>query len=174
MIWSGMSHNAGVQVEGATVTEATHSSRAKAFHAGLALLLIYPLVATSRGNESNRWTGDLGMSPSKPLRAPQAENTTVRDKSGKVIFKTLYAPMPVYPKRPRYDEGKGLFLLRLRPNGTVSAVEVERSTGAKEFDLAASEALINWRFLPNPRITRVRIPINFTRPSGLHHSNPGT
>ena len=173
MIWSSMSENGGVQVEGATVSEATHSSRVKAFPAGLALLLFCPLIATSQGTE-NRWTGELGMSPSKPLRVPQSENTAVRDKSGKVIFKALYAPMPVYPRRPRYDEGKGLFRLRLRPNGTVAAVEVERSTGSKEFDLAASEALIHWRYPANPKVTWVRIPMSFKRPSSLHHASPGT
>jgi TonB family protein len=134
----------------------------KAFHARLALLLVYPLIATSQGSE-NPWTGELGMSPSKSPNVPQSADTAVRDKSGKILFKALYAPMPVYPMRPRYNEGKGLFLLRLRPNGTVSAVEVERSTGSREFDLAASEALIHWRFPANPPLTRVRMPISFKR-----------
>lgn len=169
-----MSENSGSEFKGGAVSEATQPSRMKALQAGLALLLIYPLIATSEGGENNRWTGDMGMSRSKSLRVPQVEDTAVRDESGKVMFKALYAPMPVYPKRPRYDEGKGLFLLRLRPNGTVLAVEVERSTGAKEFDLAASEALIRWRFPANTNLKEVHIPINFKRPSGLAHGSPGS
>lgn len=174
MICSSMSEKWGIEVEGGTVSGATHPSRMKVLHTGFALLLIFPLIATSQGSENNRWTGDLGMSPPKSLRVPQFENTAVRDESGKVMFKALYAPMPVYPKRPRYDEGRGLFLLRLRSNGTVLAVEVERSTGAKEFDLAASEALIRWRYPANTNVTRVYIPINFKRPSPLFHRSPGT
>lgn len=174
MIWSSMSENRGIELAGETISKATHPSRKKAIHAGLALLLIYPLIATAPGSENNRWTGDLGMSPRKSDRVPQFENTAVRDESGKVMFKALYAPMPLYPRRARYDAGRGLFLLRLRANGTVSAVEVERSTGSKEFDLAASEALIRWRYPANPKVTKVRIPIDFKRPSTLHHANPGT
>lgn len=160
-----------IEVEDRTVSGATHASRIKTLHAGLVLLLIYFLISTSQGSESH-WTGDTGMSPPKSGRVSQVDDTEVRDKSGKVMFKALYAPMPVYPKRPRFDEGKGLFLLRLRSNGTVSAVEVERSTGAREFDLAASKALINWRFPANTNCTCVHIPIRFKRPSSLFHGSP--
>src|ERR1700730_17406839 len=66
-----------------------------------------------------------------PPRVPQAENTTARDKRGKIGFKALYAPMPVYPFKARlhHEAGQGIFGLILRRDGTVSAVAVLRSTG---------------------------------------------
>lgn len=98
-------------------------------------------------------------------RVPQVpeELRIGRDKHGNVKTRAIYAPMPVYPYRARFQgwEGRGLFVLRLRPNGTVSGVAVLRSTGFKELDVAAAQALIQWRFVP-PKVEReVGIPIIF-------------
>jgi TonB family protein len=87
----------------------------------------------------------------------------VRDHDGKVIAKSIYAPTPVYPYKARFHrwEGRGLFVLRLRPNGTVSGVAVFRSTGYKELDVAATQALIHWRFPPAKSDREYGIPVTF-------------
>ena len=74
----------------------------------------------------------------------------------------LFAPEPIYPFRERAQriEGRGYFELRVRPNGTVSAVAVFRSTGDEQLDIAAAQALIRWRFQPN-LYSKVRVPVRF-------------
>lgn len=97
-------------------------------------------------------------------RVAQAENLAVRDKTGKTVFKALYAPAPVYPFKARLhrEGGEGIFVMILRRNGTVSAVAIARSTGMKDLDVAAARALIQWRFSPPPPYMKgIRIPINF-------------
>lgn len=97
-------------------------------------------------------------------RVAQEENLAVRDKTGKTVFKALYAPTPDYPLKARlhHEGGEGIFIMMLRRNGTVSAVAVARSTGMKDLDLAAAGALIQWRFPPPPpHIKGIRVPINF-------------
>jgi len=97
-------------------------------------------------------------------RIEQAKPHVERDKNGKVICKSIYSPMPLYPRIAWVrNEGSGLFLLSLRPNGTVSAVAVERSTEYRELDAAAIKALKQWRFQAEASVTQVRIPINFRR-----------
>jgi TonB family protein len=85
--------------------------------------------------------------PALRVRQVPEELLMARDSSGKVQAKALYAPMPVYPYKARLQssEGRGIYMLLLRPNGTVSGVAVLRSTGLKELDVAAAQALIQWR-----------------------------
>lgn len=119
----------------------------------------------AEGAESH-WTGAGPENSSHPSvgRVEQAETQVVRDKKGKIICKAVYAPMPIYPKIAWVrNEGRGVFQLSLRPNGTVSAVVIERSTGFRELDAAAKEALMQWRFQAKAGVTRVHIPVNFTR-----------
>jgi TonB family protein len=119
----------------------------------------------AEGSESH-WTGAGPENSSHPSagRVEQAETQVVRDEKGKIICKVVYAPMPIYPQIAWVrNEGRGLFQLSLRPNGTVSAVAIERSTGYRELDAAAKEALMQWRFQVKAGVTRVRIPVNFTR-----------
>jgi TonB family protein len=100
--------------------------------------------------------------PAPRLRQVPEELRVVRDERGNVQAKALYAPLPVYPYKARLQswEGRGMYMLLLRPNGTVSGVAVLRSTGLKELDVAAARALIQWRFAPS-KFSKVRIPINF-------------
>ena len=74
----------------------------------------------------------------------------------------IYAPEPIYPYRNRaqHIEGIGFFELRVRPNGTVSAIAVFHSTGDEQLDIAAAQALIRWRFQPN-LYSKVRVPVRF-------------
>jgi protein TonB len=88
----------------------------------------------------------------------------VRDRQGNARSSAIYAPEPIYPYKARLQrlEGRGLFALLLRPNGTVSGVAVLRSTGFKELDVAAAGALIQWRFPPGREFERVKVPVNFS------------
>jgi TonB family protein len=75
----------------------------------------------------------------------------------------IYAPRPEYPYKARdhFSQGRGMFILRVRPNGTAARVEIEDSTGAPLLDQAAIAAYSKWRFKPG-RVTAVRIPTQFT------------
>ena len=94
----------------------------------------------------------------RPKEAPAAGRVEIPKK-----IRVLYAPRPVYPYIARYQrwEGKGLFILYVRTDGTVSAVGVLESTGFKMLDMAGAAAFIKWRFPPRS-ISRVRIPLRFT------------
>jgi TonB family protein len=75
----------------------------------------------------------------------------------------IYAPRPEYPYNARvhYLQGSGSFILHVRPDGTVSRVEVEDSTGAPLLDQTAIAAYSKWRFKPG-RVKAVRVPVSFT------------
>ena len=75
----------------------------------------------------------------------------------------LYAPPPQLPEVAmiRRYAGSGLFLSRVRPDGTVSRVEVLRSTGHRELDDCVIAAFSKWRFRPGT-MSEVRTPVNFT------------
>lgn len=98
-------------------------------------------------------------------RVPQVPDTlkVARDRHGNLKTKAIYAPMPVYPYKARLQrwEGRGMFMLLIRPNGTVSGVAVLRSTGLKQLDVAAAKTLIQWRFPPARSDSKVKVPVNF-------------
>ncbi len=73
------------------------------------------------------------------------------------------APRPEYPyeARRRNLQGSGMFIIRVRPDGTVARVDVEDSTGAPLLDRTAIAAYSKWRFKPG-RVKAVRVPIHFT------------
>ncbi len=73
------------------------------------------------------------------------------------------APRPHYPvaARPYLYSGAGIFLLHFKPDGTVSSVTVEKSTGHKVLDDEATSTFSQWRCRPGA-YTVVRIPMSFT------------
>ncbi len=75
----------------------------------------------------------------------------------------LSAPRPEYPydARRRNLQGSGMFILRVRADGTVSRVDVEDSTGSPLLDQTAIAAYSKWRFKPGG-VKAVRVPIHFT------------
>jgi TonB family protein len=93
------------------------------------------------------------------------DERTVHTINGEPLTTAVFAPSPVYPFHARLQrlEGRGMFEMRLRPDGTVSAVAVLRSTGMAELDRAAAAALIRWRFpaQTTKRIHAIRSPVNF-------------
>jgi TonB family protein len=57
---------------------------------------------------------------------------------------------------------QGIFLLSVRPDGTVSNVEVLYSTGYSELDEKNKKWFLKWRFQPNS-VVQVRVPSGFTQ-----------
>jgi TonB family protein len=74
----------------------------------------------------------------------------------------IYAPKPDYPlaARSRHLQGSGIFLLHVRPDGTVEGVDVIKSTGHSELDQSGVAAFLKWRFRPG--VNEVEIPLEFT------------
>lgn len=56
----------------------------------------------------------------------------------------------------------GVFLLSVRPNGTVERVEMLHSTGERFFDSEARKSLALWQFKPGS-VKEVRVPQMFNR-----------
>jgi protein TonB len=74
-----------------------------------------------------------------------------------------YFPRPDYPlsARSRHLQGRGIFILHVRPDGTVASVEIAESTGHAELDQSGVAAFRKWRFRPGT-VTKVNIPLAFT------------
>src|SRR6266404_7392392 len=78
------------------------------------------------------------------------------------VVVATYAAKPDYPyiARAHHMEGKGIFLVHIRADGKVRAVEMVQSTGHPELDKSAVAAFQKWRFqVAEP--TQVKIPIIF-------------
>jgi TonB family protein len=56
--------------------------------------------------------------------------------------------------------GSGVFVMFLRPDGTVKTVNVERSTGHPLIDAETKRTLLTYRFKPGTRQTQV-FPVTF-------------
>jgi TonB family protein len=69
---------------------------------------------------------------------------------------------PDYPRcaRARHLTGSGVFRMRVDKQGRVTTVTVLKSTGHKELDSLAVEALSRWRGRPGPKWD-LHIPITF-------------
>ncbi len=75
---------------------------------------------------------------------------------------------PVYPSdlRERNVEGKVILELLLNKNGKVEKVKIYKTSGFKQFDQAAREAVAKWVFTPTKKDgkkvrARIRMPIKF-------------
>lgn len=94
----------------------------------------------------------------------QTTRGTVQVKSddGRVVYATS-APAPAYPllARTRRIEGTGIFQLHIRADGTVSSVDILRSTGNELLDYSARRNYQRWRFRAPGSATTVKIPITF-------------
>ncbi|SRR6266496_313059 len=100
----------------------------------------------------------VGTSTSRANPAP--ESTPARGTVEYAKRHALYAPRPQLSARTRYLTGKGLFALRIRPDGTVSDIQTLQSTGHDELDAASIAAFYKWRFYPG-QFKIVRIPITY-------------
>ena len=78
----------------------------------------------------------------------------------------VHSVTPAYPyeARSHHIEGRGSFIMHVRPDGTVSRVEVVRSTGHNILDREVIKALRQWQFKTGV-FTVVATPIAFTVPA---------
>jgi TonB family protein len=85
--------------------------------------------------------------------------------SGKRLGMVELMPLLLYGQMPasmgtwsrNYRLKVGVFLLAVRPEGTVAKVEMLQSTGQQALDGEVISDLKNWRFRPNS-VTEVRVP----------------
>jgi TonB family protein len=89
---------------------------------------------------------------------------------------SVYTPLPRYPIAARVSHivGSGIFRLHVSlQTGLVKSLDIERSTGERLLDTAASNTLKKWRFKPeilraytNPhhrsREVIIHVPVNYT------------
>jgi TonB family protein len=75
----------------------------------------------------------------------------------------IYAPRPIVPEiaKREFWSGSGRFLFNVRPDGTVSRVDVLQSTGHNELDAAVVAAFLKWRFRPGSE-SKIHIPVTFS------------
>jgi TonB family protein len=111
--------------------------------------------------------------PSSLLLAADTPNVTVGQFVGDVVT-PVFAPKPDYAwsAQTNHVQGTGIFQLRIRPDGTVSSVELIRSTGWRDLDKSSTAAFSKWRFRPVARSTTIKVPITFSLgiPVGPSHS----
>jgi protein TonB len=76
--------------------------------------------------------------------------------------RAVYAPRPKIPAYSfvKHLRGDGYYQMHVRSDGTVSSVDVLRSTGHKILDDATVAALSKWRFEPGTR-SEVRVPFTY-------------
>ena len=93
--------------------------------------------------------------------------------TGAVSGTAIYAPAPEYPITARRSHwtGAGIFVCKLRPDGTVLSVAVRQSTGHQILDQAAIAAVRQWRFKVHGG-NLVNIPVRFVM-SGVRHRMSG-
>ncbi|GAB3385077.1 energy transducer TonB [Lysobacter fragariae] len=82
----------------------------------------------------------------------------------------ISSPAPRYPAMAlrRGESGKVLVSVEVGPDGVPATVEVAKSSGSRDLDRAAMEAVRRWRFSPamdgeRPVSSRVQVPISFER-----------
>jgi TonB family protein len=84
--------------------------------------------------------------------------------SGPEGKRVIYAPRPDYPLEARQQHltGSGLLILHInRETGTVSSIDVKKSTGHKILDDSAVRCFLRWRFTPG-KYSIVKVPIRYT------------
>jgi len=98
---------------------------------------------------------------SAPAQGPAAPMATSQPQP-------VSTPAPKYPARALRNGEQGTVLVsaEVGTDGVPSSVEVARSSGSRQLDRAAVDAVRHWRFRPamadgRPTTGRVQVPINF-------------
>jgi protein TonB len=93
-----------------------------------------------------------------------------RAAESEVVFDAAYLnnPAPVYPTYARHKgiQGKVLIEVVVKADGSAQKLEIARSSGHESLDLAALEAVKQWRFIPAKRGNKaveanVVVPVEF-------------
>jgi TonB family protein len=80
---------------------------------------------------------------------------------------------PDYPRvyRKQRFEGNGVFRMHVDEQGRIRAITILKSTGHRELDALAMNALIQWHGLPGPK-WELDMPITFTMNMSIQPKNP--
>ena len=95
--------------------------------------------------------------------AGEIPNVTVGQFVGDAVS-PVFAPKPDYAwsAQTNHVQGSGIFRLVIRPDGTVSSVELVRSTGWRDLDKSSTTAFLKWRFKPVSHQATIKVPISFS------------
>ena len=85
------------------------------------------------------------------------------------VAEIIHMERPFYPfdLRKWHIEGTGLFLLHVRPDGSVQSVETVQSTGNSNLDGSAKAAFLRCRFRPG-RSMNVKMAMTFSVKHGAY------
>ena len=107
--------------------------------------------------------------PSSPAAAGQ--KVQVSQANSSLGYDPAYHPNPIYPG---FDsvygiEGTTVLMALVKPDGRVAGIKVEESTGDRQLDQAAINAVSQWHFVPERKngvavAGYARIPVNFSVP----------
>ena len=108
---------------------------------------------------ARRWCLAIALVSASSALADPTVHASVSQRKDMMI----YAPVPHVPPeaKAKHLAGSGLFQFHVRPDGTVSSVEVIQSTGHKILDNVSVEAFATWRFKPGSP-SKVKIPVTYT------------
>ncbi|WP_462115320.1 energy transducer TonB [Lysobacter xanthus] len=97
---------------------------------------------------------------------PPAPRPSVADRKARPI--PGQTPPPEYPTRAlrNGDGGTVLVMVHIGPDGVPTSTEIAQSSGSRELDRAAMQAVRNWRFEPeihdgHPTVGEAVVPIDF-------------
>lgn len=110
-----------------------------------------PITFTMAGYDAEAYTYHVKQKPTDQALAPFLGKGTV-DKG----------PMPAYPGLVPWTDkqGRGVYEIRVRKDGTVSEVKILKWSGDEVFDRTVVETLLKWRFRRGPLI--VELPLAFS------------
>lgn len=104
--------------------------------------------------------------PPPPVEAPKPQREVARNTQPRPIPGAT--PPPAYPARAlrNGDAGTTLVIAHIGPDGVPTATELAQSSGSRDLDRAALQAVRRWRFEPateggRPTVGTVVVPIDF-------------
>lgn len=111
------------------------------------------------------------IAPSSDVPAPATPSDNgVADAAPTALGYGTKTSIP-YPKTALRNHVEGTVILRVLvgEDGTVKEIEIDRTSGSRDLDRAAREAVMKWKFKPGMRAGVAyagwaRVPINFTLP----------
>lgn len=119
-----------------------------------------------RHGASDKWTA-VSISLEKGATYLYSDEISARTMQGKPITGLAVIPLITYqPPAVRVSSlvdarlRAGLFLLAIKPDGTVSNVKPVKPFGVSELDGRTESWLKKWKFRANS-VTEVRVPVNF-------------
>lgn len=120
-----------------------------------------------------REPAELITRPNQPISGSPAPHGATVEPGGHVALTFARYVVPIYPASAarRHQHGLVTVLFSVVPAGTVAQVRIMRSTGAKQMDRAAVDAVRRWRFAPFKPVAAAQVwsvvTISFMPPGDL-------